>query len=116
MRVVNCGWKSLPKVAKSSPSIFFTGSKSLWRTLSGRARAWGTGGNALSLLPRDGVSSLDFINACCSGSSPVAGRLLKCWEEGSDADSEDGFFSGVPVAPDGNQSRCDLCSLSACQN
>lgn len=26
------------------------------------------------------------------------------------------FCSGVPVAPKGNQSRCDLCSLSACQN
>lgn len=76
----------------------------------------GQRGNVLPLLPRDGVSSLDFMNVCCSGSNPVAGRLLRCWEEGSDADSEDGFFSGVPVAPDGNQSRCDLCSLSACQN
>lgn len=26
------------------------------------------------------------------------------------------FFLGVPVAPNGNQSRSDLCSLSACQN
>ena len=82
----------------------------------GELRRGGQCRNVLSLLPRDGVSSLEFINACCSGSSPVAGRLLRCWEEGNDADSEDGFFSGVPVAPDGNQSRCDLCSLSACQN
>lgn len=107
-RVTNYGRKFLRKVNKSNPSVFFTDGTSLRRTLSGRDRTWGTVREySFSLLPRNGISLFGSVSMCFSGSNLVAGWLLQCWEGRRGGDGETCSFSGVPVAPDGNQSRCD---------
>lgn len=117
LRVTNYGRKFLRKVNKWNPSVFFAAGKSLRRTPSGRGQTWGTVREySFSLLPRNGISLFDFVSMCFSGSNLVAGWLPQCWEGRRGGGGETCFFSGVPVAPDGNQSRCDWCSLSACQN